>query len=426
MGTSQGKPEQEEMQMQEISREEVRAFYDGFPEDEIRRMRGRVAEFCRRALDAEPSVKEVDDALFEMGRRLLEFAAALDEELEASGIKRAERLQRERYEREREAYRERLIRRRNRIPVSGRGRGDNPDIEHPPSPSRSKARVGSRWTNKTGPLRFGSDLATIRRMAKRRQREGGRGRLPDFLILGAQKCGTSSLYHLLGGHPDVEPSKKKEVHYFDVNFRKGADWYRARFPPPARRGGRPVLTGESSPYYLYHPHAPSRAAGLVPEAKLFVLLRNPVDRAYSHYRAALRHGRDSLGFEEALEAEMERLRGETERMLADGGYVSPEHQRFSYLAKGVYVDQLVRWSAFFGRDRMLVLKSEDFFERPWEALGRALDFLGLPDWQPDTWEVRNRGDYEQGMDPATRRRLEAYFRPHNKMLYELLGEDFGW
>jgi hypothetical protein len=263
-------------------------------------------------------------------------------------------------------------------------------------------------------------------MAKRGQRDSGRGGLPDFLIVGAQKCGTSSLYHLLCQHPHVEPSRRKEVHYFDVKFDKGVDWYRAHFPSSAQREGRSVLTGESSPYYLFHPHAPKRAAGLVPEAKLFVLLRNPVDRAYSHYHAALRHGRETLGFEEALEAEGERVRGETERMLADVSYVSLEHQRFSYLAKGVYVDQLVQWWAFFGRAQMLVLKSEDFFERPWEAWGRALDFLGLLDWQPETWEVRNRGDYEQRMDPFTRRRLEAYFSPHNRRLYELLGEDFGW
>ena len=252
------------------------------------------------------------------------------------------------------------------------------------------------------------------------------GRLPDFLIVGAQKCGTSSLYHLLGGHPHVEPSKRKEIHYFDVNFAKGSDWYRAFFAAPDRREGRRVLTGESSPYYLFHPHAPKRAAALVPEAKLFVLLRNPVDRAYSHYRAALRHGRDALGFEEALRAEGERLRGETEKMLADEGHVSLAHQRFSYLAKGVYVDQLLRWSQFFGRDRMLVLKSEDFFERPWEALGRALDFLGLPDWQPEIWEIRNSGGYTERMDRATRRRLSDYFAPHNERLYEYLGTDFGW
>ena len=89
MGTSQGKPGKEEMQMQEISREEIQAFLDGFPEDEIRRMRGRVADFCRRVLDAEPSVKEVDDALLEMGRRLLEDAAAqLEEEADEETLAR--------------------------------------------------------------------------------------------------------------------------------------------------------------------------------------------------------------------------------------------------------------------------------------------------------------------------------------------------
>jgi len=135
-----------------------------------------------------------------------------------------------------------------------------------------------------------------------------------------------------------------------------------------------TLTGEASPYYLFHPHAPRRMVETVPRARLITLLRNPVDRAYSHYQMIVRFGREPLTFEEALAAEQARLSGEVSKMLADERYQSFPHQYLSYLSRGIYVDQLMHWSKFFSDDQMLVLKSEDFFERTPETLCVALDF----------------------------------------------------
>ncbi len=236
--------------------------------------------------------------------------------------------------------------------------------------------------------------------------------MPDFVIIGAQKCGTTFLYHLLGQHPHVEPATKKEIHFFDHHFSKGTDWYRSHFPPPTWKEGRKSITGESSPYYLFHPHATRRMAGVIPRARLIVLLRNPVDRAYSDYQHEVRFEGESRTFEEAVGFDRASL-----------------DARCEYLSKGLYVDQLMRWSNFFAKEQMLVLKSEDFFERTPEILKVILDFLSLPDWEPGAWEIPkklNRGEYEQEMDPATRRWLEDYFEPHNRRLYEFLGTDFGW
>ncbi len=136
-----------------------------------------------------------------------------------------------------------------------------------------------------------------------------------------------------------------------------------------------------------------------------------------------------MRFEEAIEAEEARLRGKGGKMPEDEHLASFEHQHFSYLSRGVYVDQLLRWSEFFPREQLLVLKSEDFFERPIELLEVVLEFLGLPDWDPDASALvnkRNEGEYGQEMDPSTRRRLEEYFEPHNRRLYDFLGTDFGW
>jgi Sulfotransferase domain len=163
------------------------------------------------------------------------------------------------------------------------------------------------------------------------------------------------------------------------------------------------------------------------------LLRNPIDRAYSHYRHEVtkvrRNNRliiEPLAFEDALELEELRLRGESEKMLQDDRYSSFNHQHFSYLSRGVYADQLARWFEFFSKEQMLVLKSEDFFERTPEVFKRTLSFLGLPDWTPEEWEIFLKGNYEREMAPATRRQLEVYFEPHNRRLYDYLGVDFDW
>ena len=216
------------------------------------------------------------------------------------------------------------------------------------------------------------------------------------------------------------------MHYFSLRFDQGLDWYRSCFPAPRQENGRSTITGEASPYYLFHPHAPRRMAEAVPRARLIALLRNPVDRAYSHYRMIVGFGREPLPFEEALTAEEARLSGEKAKMLADERYHSFAHQYLSYLSRGIYVDQLIHWSKFFSDEQMLVLKSEDFFERTPETLKLVLDFLGLPDWEPEAWKIILKGEYDQEMDPATRRRLEEYFEPHNRRLYEYLGVDLGW
>ena len=252
--------------------------------------------------------------------------------------------------------------------------------------------------------------------------------LPDFLIIGAQKCGTTFLYQLLVQHPCVKPAFVKEVHYFDLNFGNGNGWYRSHFPLQMRNT-RPYITGEASPYYLFHPHAARRASMVVPDAKLIVMLRNPVDRAYSHYQHQVKRvtgeARETLAFEEALEAEERILPAEMSKMVQNENHHSPTHRTRSYLSRGIYVDQLLVWSSFFPRRQLLVLKSEDLFDDTRNTLGRMLDFLEIPQWAPETYSIPNKREYS-GLDPLVRRRLDEYYEPHNQRLYEYLGADLGW
>ena len=211
--------------------------------------------------------------------------------------------------------------------------------------------------------------------------------LPGFLIVGAQRCGTSSMYRALVQHPNVLPAGlNKGVHYFDVDFDRGTDWYRSHFPlrrtaaQVERRTGAPAVTFESSPYYMFHPLAGERIAAVLPGIKVICLLRDPVERAYSAHAHELARGFEDLAFEDGVEQEPRRLEGEIARMKQGAGYESHHLQHNAYVLRGEYVDQLERLALTLGRDNLHVVDSQDFFTDPLVAFQGVTDFLGLPRW----------------------------------------------
>lgn len=261
--------------------------------------------------------------------------------------------------------------------------------------------------------------------------------LPDFVIVGAQKAGTSSLYHYLTLHPRVEGASTKEVHFFDTHFDKGLAWYRSHFPVRAsltarRRGRERLLTGEASPYYLYHPHVAARIARHLPEARLLVLLRDPVDRALSHYWYMVQLGREPLPLDEAFAREAERLDAEKARLAADPGYRSVPHSRFSYRDRGLYAEQLGVYLRHVDRRQLRVLSSERMFADPQAVFDEACAHLNLaPHPLPTTRRV-NAGTARPAASEASeaearlRGALRDYYRPHNERLWTLLGVDEPW
>lgn len=267
--------------------------------------------------------------------------------------------------------------------------------------------------------------------------------LPDFLIIGGQRCGTSSLYYYLTEHPGVVSASTKEIHFFDDFYSKGLDWYRAQFPTVAykqyieRARGRHFLTGEASPYYLFHPHVPRRVFAALPDVKLIVLLRNPIDRAYSQHWLEVAGNFETLSFEEAVRQEPERTAGEYEKMLKDENYHSYSHRRYTYLNRGIYVDQLKHWMDYYPRNQFLIIKTEDLYTKPAEVVRQTLEFLGVPADKIDTnreykkYKVPSKTGYKTKdsapkMNPKVREYLVEYFRPHNARLSEFLGRDFEW
>jgi hypothetical protein len=249
---------------------------------------------------------------------------------------------------------------------------------------------------------------------------------PSFLIIGCQKCGTTSLYNYLIQHPNVAAAKKKEIHFFDFHYGHGYEWYKKHFPAPnGSKDNKRLITGEATPYYVFHPHVPSRAKESLPNIKLILLLRDPVERAFSHYKYHVKLNIEPLSFEEAVKTETERTAGEWEKMLRDGRYQSYNLQMYSYLARGVYFSQLERWFAHFPREQILLLKSEELFNNPERVFSDAVHFLDLPDHRLESYKKFNPSKIDS-IPISTQQYLRNYFRPHNYRLYELIGRDLAW
>ncbi len=257
------------------------------------------------------------------------------------------------------------------------------------------------------------------RLAARRLHPAARP-LPNFLIIGAQRSGTTSLFHFLAGHPEVTPPLHKEIQFLTLEWGRGLDWYARHFPPD---NGRRRF--EASPYYLYHPLAAGRATLSVPEAKFVALLRDPGARAYSHWYHNTSLGLEPLAFEAALAAEGPRLAGEEERLVAEPTYQSPAHRHHSYADRGRYHRQIECWQAEFP-GRVLVLESGALFRDPRSTLGRILEFLDLEPWFPSQFVNRSKRQATNEVPPLdlrVRARLAEEFAADNERLARLVDWD---
>ncbi len=242
--------------------------------------------------------------------------------------------------------------------------------------------------------------------------------LPGFLIIGGIRCGTTSLIHYLDDHPSLGMSAIDEVHYFDWHYEEGEAWYRSWFPITI--GDGPDMVGESSPSYLMNPLVPERVAALLPDVKLIVLLRNPVDRAVSHYNLRRSGGRESQStFEAALEQEAARVGPTNHRRPEIGGRID------CYFEQGTYVTGLRRWLGYVDRSQMHIIDSGELFASPATTYRGVQDFLGVPPHGLEEYERLNAATY-RAVDLATRSSLQARYEPYNQELYELVGRDFGW
>ena len=255
---------------------------------------------------------------------------------------------------------------------------------------------------------------------------------PGFLICGAQRCGTTSMYRTLSQHPNIlKAVLHKGVHYFDTGYEHGLGWYRAHFPLKrsaeriARATGVAGTTFESSPYYLFHPLAAQRIAQDLPEVRIVTLLRDPVERAYSAHAHELARGYETEPFERALELEDTRIAGEAEHIIADPRYHSHSHQHQAYIRRGRYITQLQRLEQAVGRDRMHVVDAEDFFTDPEPVWAGVVRFLGLPTDQVPRFE-RHNARARAPMPDSLRRQLSDGFADDDAALADWWGRVPSW
>ncbi|MBO8175040.1 MAG: sulfotransferase domain-containing protein [Thermococcus sp.] len=275
--------------------------------------------------------------------------------------------------------------------------------------------------------------------------------LPNFLICGTQKGGTTALYHYLKEHPQVFMPKWKELHFFDQKLDRGLEWYEKQFQD-APESARAI--GEATPEYMYFEWIPEKIHELIPDVKLIFILRNPVDRAYSHYWHEIKLCYETLSFEEAIEMEEERL--------SSGDFYNRLH--YSYKDRGKYIEQLKRFRRYFSKDQMLVLLNDELKSNPVGTMRTVFEFLEIdpnfisPSWnrmthvglRPRFWLLQRsiaslpphlidammeivkyqpikgiiqKVAYKPGyppMNPETREKLLKYFKPYNQKLEKFL------
>ncbi len=255
---------------------------------------------------------------------------------------------------------------------------------------------------------------------------------PAFIVAGAQRCGTTSLFRALEQHPQMtRPSFHKGINYFDLNYGQGAGWYRAHFPLEVtqrfrtRRAYRPSLPFEASGYYIFHPAALPRIARDLPDVKIVLMLRDPMERAYSAWKHEHARGFESESFLRALELEDSRLEGEVERMLADPSYESHAHRHLAYATRSDYVPQIERLLSLLPAEQVYVLYSEDFFGTPEQEMSALTTFLGARDF-PGIIFDRHNARPSGSMPREARDVLQVKLRRTYEEISELVGRPSPW
>lgn len=242
---------------------------------------------------------------------------------------------------------------------------------------------------------------------------------PSFIIIGTQKGGTTSLYRYLENHPLVLSAIKKEVYFWNHHYKRGLDWYLSHFP--SLNDSHQFITGEATPSYLEDEQVAHRIAEKIPNMKFIVLLRNPIERTVSQYYHWVRLGLEQKSLEAAISFELELL-GKGLKTAIHSNYWE---QTSKYMWRGMYIEFMQNWMRYFPAENFLILKSEDFYEKPQIIFEQVLDFLNLPPYALSEFKAYNQG-YYQPIPENTRTQLHDFFTPHNQRLEAFLGRTFNW
>ena len=251
--------------------------------------------------------------------------------------------------------------------------------------------------------------------------------LPDFIIIGTARSGTTSLFYNICEHSCVIPAAYDEIGFFDSNYHLGINWYRSMFPTKkhmekVKKNTEFAITGEDTPFYIWSPTVARRILKIIPNVKLIVLFRNPVDRAYSNYHLGVRAGSENLSFEDAIQSELDRLKNsEIESDDDVKKYTIPR----SYIAKGFYSDQLKIWLKLFKSEQLFITSTEDFESNTENILNKIYDFLEIPQINLKNLEKHKVASYPP-MKDETRKFLVDLYKIHNEELFRMISKEFDW
>lgn len=260
---------------------------------------------------------------------------------------------------------------------------------------------------------------------------------PDFLIVGTKRGGTTSLFNYLLMHPGVlglfpQSRGKKSTDYFFKGAEQGERWYRSHFHADAwrhrlagRLGYQPV-SGEASPYYMWDPRIAEKVRRAAPAVRAIMLVRDPVERAWSHYQERRENLVEPLSFSEALRDEERRTHGELEKMRRDPRYYSEAHDWYTYRSRGVYLPQIANWLTHFPEDQLLILRSEDLYANVQKVFDSVCAFLEIPTFELPTRRSFNASSGRVAMPDGAREELSAFYAPHNHELEQFLDRELNW
>ncbi len=243
---------------------------------------------------------------------------------------------------------------------------------------------------------------------------------PNFFVIGGMKCGSTSIYEYIVKHHQVIPALKKEIHFFNMNYEKGIDWYLSHFPFIPK--DKSIITGEATPCLsvdgiwekVYH---------FFPHVKLIAVLRNPVDRAYSHYNHTAQWFGVNHRLEDAIKHDLDNK--EVINKMLENDPNAYRNVKSNYLIQGLYVYWLKEWLRYFPREQILIIKSEDLFTQTSLVMKQVFDFLNIPNHSSSEYPNTLKGRYSS-MSESLRHSLNEYFKPHNQKLEDFLCRDLNW
>ncbi|MDC0170587.1 sulfotransferase [Candidatus Nitrosopelagicus sp.] len=246
--------------------------------------------------------------------------------------------------------------------------------------------------------------------------------LPNFIIAGTVRSGTTSLYNYTCNHPSILPAAYDEIGFFDSNFQLGTMWYQSMFPTKKQMESVQektnfCLTGEDTPFYFWNKDAIKRISELIPNCKIIMIFRNPVDRAYSNYQLGKRENKEDLSFEKTIEIEKQIINKGTKNL----DFSEPR----TYLIKSLYSIQLKNWLTSFSKDQLYFLSTEQLSSKPNETMSGIFNFLGLPGHTLSEFKKEKKAIYPE-MNISTRNDLLKFFKSYNNELFSLIGKNFSW